>query len=122
MVLCVDDDSAGLRIRRMFLESLGYKVLTALDGTAGLELLATQPVHAVVLDYLMPGMNGGEVAEAMKRLKPEVKILLYSAYVNLPDEALRWVDRSAVKGIGPAEFVEALRQILPCEKSSDPAC
>ena len=91
MILCVDDDPIGLNIRRMFLESQGHHVLTATSGREGLELFAANPVKAVVLDYMMPEMNGGEVASRMKQLKPEVKILLYSAYVDLPAEAVEVV-------------------------------
>ena len=62
----------------------------------------------------MPGMNGDEVAAAMKSLKPEVKILLLSAYVELPDEALRNVDRRAVKGTSPTDFLAELKLLLTC--------
>ena len=70
------------------------------------------PVKAVVLDYAMPGINGGQVAAEMKRLKPEVKILLLSAYVDLPDEALKCVDKRAVKGVAPTAFITELEQLL----------
>lgn len=89
-------------------------MLTALSGPEGLELFADNFVEAVVLDYSMPGMNGDEVAAAMKSQKPEVKILLLSAYVDLPDEALRNVDRRAVKGVSPTDFLAELKQLLAC--------
>ena len=62
----------------------------------------------------MPGMNGDQVAAEMKRLKPSVKILLYSAYVDLPEDALKWVDRRAVKGVSPTSFLAELQQLLIC--------
>ncbi len=65
-VLCVDDEPVGLEVRRMLLERAGYKVFTALDGPAGLEIFAREPIEAVVLDFSMPGMNGGEVASNMR--------------------------------------------------------
>jgi CheY-like chemotaxis protein len=98
----------------MLLEREGYKVLTAENGTDGLKLFMANPVEAVVLDYAMPGMNGGEVAAEMKRLKPQVKILLLSAYVDLPEDATRWVDKRAVKGISPTAFLTDLHQLLAC--------
>lgn len=114
ILLCIDDEPIGLRVRKMLLEREGYEVLTALSGPDGLRLFETNTIEAVVLDYSMPGMNGDEVAAEMKRLKPGVKILLLSAYVELPDEALKHVDRRAVKGVSPTEFLTELKQLLAC--------
>ena len=114
MILCIDDEPVGLTVRKILLQRQGYVVLTALSGPEGLQLFVANPVEAVVLDYEMPGMNGDQVAAAMKRLKPEVKILLFSAYVDLPEDALRWVDRRAVKGVSPTAFLADLKQLLDC--------
>jgi CheY-like chemotaxis protein len=114
MILCVDDEQTGLMVRKELLQRQGYKVLTALNGKEGIELFATNPVKAVVLDYSMPDMNGDQVAAEMKRINPSIKILLLSAYVDLPQEALKWVDRRSVKGVSPVSFLEDLRQLLSC--------
>src|ERR1035437_1507794 len=92
LVICVDDEVVGLRVRKILLERAGYRVVTAPDGPSGLELFAGEPVDAVVLDYSMPGMHGGEVAEKMRLTKPEVPILLLSAYVELPEQVISLVD------------------------------
>jgi CheY-like chemotaxis protein len=112
MILCIDDEPQGLQIRQMMLQSRGYEVLTALGGREGLEVFARHPVSAVILDYAMPGMDGGELAAELKRLKPEVKILMLSAYVDLPQEVLACVDARAVKGISPTSFLTALERLL----------
>ncbi len=114
MILCVDDEPLGLQVRKMLLEYHGYEVLTAQNGHEGLQVFAANPIAAVVLDYSMPGMTGDQVAAEMKRLKPAVKILLLSAYVDLPEEALKYVDRRAVKGVAPGVFLEDLRILLNC--------
>jgi len=54
LVLCVDDELIGLQVRKILLERAGYRVLTAPDGAAGLEVFAAEPVEVVVLDYSMP--------------------------------------------------------------------
>ncbi len=112
MILCIDDEPLGLEVRKMLLEYKGYEVLTALSGPEGLKLFSANPVQAVVLDYSMPGMTGDRIAAEMKRLKPAVKILLLSAYVDLPEEALKCVDKRAVKGVAPVAFLDDLQQLL----------
>jgi len=115
MILCIDDEVIGLKVRKILLQREGYEVLTASSGREGIELFTANPVKAVVLDYAMPEMDGAQVAEELKRLNPAAKILLLSAYVDLPDAATKWVDARAVKGISPTSFLTELRQLLSCE-------
>ena len=112
-VLCVDDERVGLTVRRLLLERAGYRVLTAADGPSGLELFSREPVNAVVLDYSMPGMHGGEVALRMRAAKPSVPILLLSAYVSLPIEVTAIVDLSMTKGEGAGALLSNLKTLLP---------
>jgi CheY-like chemotaxis protein len=121
MILCIDDEASGLQVRKMLLQSEGHQVLTALNGPEGLALFAVNPIKVVVLDYMMPGMNGGEVAAVMKRLKPKVKILIYSAYIDLSEDAVRWADNYVVKGTAPEALLGALQQLLSCAKSASAA-
>lgn len=111
-ILCIDDEALGLQIRKIVLERAGYRVLTALDGTSGLLVFAKEWIDAVVLDYAMPGMNGSDVASAMRKNKPQVPILLHSAYVSLPDDVLRLVDVYVTKGDGPETLLSKLKDLL----------
>ncbi len=61
-ILCIDDEVLGLEIRKVVLEREGYVVHTAADGPTGIHIFRQQPIDAVVLDFAMPGMNGGAVA------------------------------------------------------------
>lgn len=112
VVLCVDDEPVGLSVRKMTLESQGYCVLTAENGSQGLAIFSAKPVDLVILDYKMPGMNGDVVAEKMKRLKPSVPILMLSAYVDLPSETLALVDKNLTKGERPQAMLNAIAQLL----------
>jgi CheY-like chemotaxis protein len=111
-ILCIDDEALGLRIRRTVLEHAGYRVLTAEDGPTGLELFRGNTVDGVVLDYYMPEMDGGAVAEAMRRERPQVPIMLLSAYINLPPETVALVDVTVLKGEGPVELLEKLHRMI----------
>ena len=112
LVLCVDDEAVGLLVRKMILERAGYKVLTAQDGATGLEVFAEEPIEAVVLDYAMPGMDGGQVAACMRARKPQVPILLLSAYLALPSDVTRHVDVYMTKGEGAPMFLEKLNGLF----------
>ena len=112
LVLCVDDEQIGLYVRKILLERAGYRVLTAQDGQSGLDLFAREPVDVVVLDYSMPGMHGGEVAMKMRATKPEVPILLLSAYVGLPVEVTALVNLYMTKGEGAPVLLEKLECLL----------
>jgi CheY-like chemotaxis protein len=111
-ILCIDDEALGLAIRRAVLERAGYQVLTAVDGATGLSLFRGNAIDGVVLDYYMPEMDGGVVAETMRRERPQVPIMLLSAYINLPAEVVTLVDVTLLKGEGPLELLEKLRLML----------
>jgi CheY-like chemotaxis protein len=112
LVLCVDDERIGLEVRKILLERAGYRVLTASDGPTGLAIFSAEPVEAVVLDYSMPGMSGGEIAIQMRQVKPQVPILLLSAYIGLAPEVTAVVDLYMTKGEGAPVLLEKLGSLL----------
>ena len=112
VILCVDDEEVGLLVRRIMLERAGYKVLTAEGGLEAIALFADNSVDVVVLDYSMPGMNGGDVADELKKRRPEVPIVLLSAYVNMPEDVLGKVDHYMVKGDGAPVLLQRLSDVL----------
>jgi DNA-binding response OmpR family regulator len=66
-VLVVDDDSTNRSMLSLFLERKGFTVVTAADGTSALELLAKGGIELILLDIEMPGLNGLDVLEAVRR-------------------------------------------------------
>ena len=112
VILCVDDERSGLLMRRLLLESQGYVVLTAESGEEGVAVLAAKEVDLVLLDYMMPGADGGAVAETMKKIKPSVPILMLSAYVDLPSETIAHVDRYVIKGQSPPTLLNTVAELL----------
>ena len=112
LILCVDDETTGLSIRKALLETQGYRVLTAESGPKALSLFSREPLDLVVLDYSMPGMEGHDVAEAMKRLKPDVPIIMLSAYVDLPPKTLAVVDACVTKGDPSLLLLKSVSDLL----------
>ncbi len=111
-VLCVDDEAIGLRVRKIMLESHGFKVLTASSGQQGLTVFDENVVDLVVLDYYMPGMNGGDVAAEMRRRRPTVPIIFLSAYFSLPPAALEMANAFITKGDPPDVLIEKIEQLM----------
>ena len=92
ILLCIDDNKDVLEWEKSFLEAFGYTVLTAPSGSKGLELASLCSVDVVIVDYLMPDMNGHEIAVEMRRLRPQAPIIMLSATVDVPEQALELVD------------------------------
>jgi CheY-like chemotaxis protein len=104
-ILCIDDDDAILRYEKALLERSGYAVLTAASARQGLRLVTMCKCDAVLLDYEMPEMNGHEVAFEIKRVRPELMVILLSG-TEVPMQALALVDAFVPK-------LEASQQLLP---------
>jgi CheY-like chemotaxis protein len=81
-ILIIDDEDLVLEVGRKFLKFMGYNVLTARDGEAALEMYQAQQekIDLVLLDLVMPRMEGGEVLNRLKQITPGVKILISSGY------------------------------------------
>jgi CheY-like chemotaxis protein len=116
-VLLVDDDTRYLQMRALTVKMSGFSVVTA-SGPAEAIAIVNEPMYSridvAVIDYHMPVMNGCVLAEYLKARYPELKIVLYSAAIDVPDQ-MQSIDAfvSKSEGIGPllAKITE-LRQDL----------
>ena len=111
-LLCVDDDAAVRNLYRILLDTYGYEVLLAEDGAHALEVFNLHPVDAVVLDYEMPGMKGSEVAAELKRLSPDIPIIMVSGCPSVVEEAPRFVDAAIPKGSPVVRLLDKLELVV----------
>lgn len=81
-ILLVDDNADGSLVRKAVLEEVGYRVQTALNGAAALELMARTNFTVVVTDYQMPGMDGVALIKALRQEHPDLRIILLSGLTN----------------------------------------
>ncbi|MGH8387932.1 MAG: PAS domain S-box protein [Pseudomonas sp.] len=82
-VLVVDDDSLVLTSTCLLLEDLGHRVIPAISGGQGLQLFKENPaIDLVITDMAMPHMNGAQLAEALRTLKPDIPIILATGYAE----------------------------------------
>ena len=94
MILVVDDDAlVRTTISRALIE-LGYAVQEAADGPRALEAVRDERISLVILDYVMPGMDGAEVAREIAQIDPDLPIIFSTGHAAL--RALRASDRKSV--------------------------
>jgi CheY-like chemotaxis protein len=82
-ILMVEDDSSARDSITLLLRIDRHVVTEAKNGREAIDLVSRQPFDLVVLDYAMPGMQGGEVALHIKRIAPELPILMITAYLEM---------------------------------------
>jgi len=95
-VLLVDDEEEVLNVGDGFLKAMGYQVITAHDGKEATEVYRKhqESIDLVVLDIVMPVMGGSEVFDRLKKINPDIKVLLSSGY-SIDGEATKILERGA---------------------------
>ena len=81
-ILIVDDSPSQLEGLKRLVEKLGHQALTAVDGAAGVDAAKRDKPDLVLMDVVMPGMNGRELAERLLELKPTLNVLFTSGYTE----------------------------------------
>jgi two-component system, OmpR family, response regulator CpxR len=82
-ILCVDDNEQALSIRKIMLETRGYRVLACNNGTAALEAFRLGGVDLVLTDLMMPGVDGSRLIEEIKRVSPQTPAVLISGRIKI---------------------------------------
>ena len=111
-ILCVDDNEQALSIRKVMLETRGYRVLVSTDGPRALEIFKNGGVDLVISDFMMPGYNGATLITNMKEVSPDTPAILFSGRVKFCDQEHK-ADLFVPKGTcAPAELLERIRVLL----------
>ena len=111
-ILCIDDDGSILSYQKALLERRGYNVLTAASPRQGLRIALECALAAVIVDYHMPEMTGHEVAIELRRLRPEVPIILLSSDEEIPEHTLNTVDAFVPKHEAASRLLPVIAQIV----------
>ncbi|HMJ10222.1 MAG TPA: PAS domain S-box protein [Polyangiaceae bacterium] len=116
-ILLVEDERAILRLSNMALASFGYRVLTATNGVEALELVkaTNEPIHLLITDVVMPKMGGSELAAKLAALRPGIRVLFSSGYMEnsivehgVLAEGLNFIQ----KPYTPTALAERVREVL----------
>jgi CheY-like chemotaxis protein len=95
----------------MILEAAGYEVLSVSDGEQALNVFSSVHVDLVLLDYTMPGIDGGIVAQQIKQSAPNVPVIMVSA-VPVPEDVLSILDCAITKGLCADVLLNAIGRLL----------
>lgn len=117
-ILVIEDNPINLELMTYLLRAWGHEAISATDGQAGLDVVRADPPDLVVCDIQMPGLDGYEVARALKAdaTLARVPLLAVTAFamVGDHDRALRaGFDGHFSKPIDPAQFMAELARFLP---------
>jgi CheY-like chemotaxis protein len=93
-VLVVDDEEMIIDVATQILENLGYSALSARSGTEAIKVYQAHQdeIILVILDMIMPDLGGGETYDRLKKIRPEIKVLLSSGY-SIDGQASEIMDR-----------------------------
>lgn len=110
-ILIIDDEKPTLSMARLLLGALGYDVLTAENGPAGIELFEKERPEIVLTDIKMPGMDGFAVLEKVKSIDPSAQVVVITGHGDV-DLAKKAMDREATDFIHKPIEKEALEAAL----------
>ena len=111
-ILCVDDNEQALSIRKVMLETRGYRVLACSNGDQALGLFKQGGVDLVLSDLQMPGLDGAALVEKIKEISSSTPTILFSGKTRVYDKDIR-ADLFLPKGMyAPIELLERIKTML----------
>ncbi len=124
VILIIEDEESIVRLLQIYLEQAGYRVLAATDGITGLELHARERPQVVLLDLMLPGLDGLEVCRRI-RAWANTPLLMLTARQAEEDRILGLelgADDYITKPFSPREVVSRVRAVLRrANPGSEPA-
>lgn len=117
VILLVEDEASVRSLSREILEGFGYTVLETSNGQEALQICQSHagPIHLMVTDVVMPKMSGRKLAEAIQKIRPEIKILFVSGYTEdaiIHHDVLRSGTPFLQKPFVPTTLAEKVREVL----------
>ncbi len=114
-ILWVDDEIELLRSQIIFLENKGYAVSVAASGEEALAVIRREPIDLVLLDEMMPGLDGLATLSEIRKIRPEMPVVMAtkSEKEELISEALgQRIDDFLLKPLNPAQVLASCRRVL----------
>lgn len=111
-ILCVDDNEQSLSIRKVMLETRGYRVISCTNAMDALQIFEQGGIDLILSDLVMPGVDGAELIARVKKISPQTPAILFSGTVK-GYERDTVADVFLPKGMyAPVELLERIRLLL----------
>jgi CheY-like chemotaxis protein len=111
-VFYVDDNPKARRLLTSVMRSCGFEVIAASDPIQAVSQAKRCSFDLALLDYQMPRLSGGELAQKIKSFKPGVPAVLISGFSSLPAVELLFVDAHVGRGATLDELLETMRSLI----------
>ncbi len=121
-VLCIEDEQEMIDLIKLILERRGFEVLGAVGGKEGLEVIRREKPDLILLDLMMPEIDGWEVYRQMKADEQvkDIPVIVVTAKAQSIDKVLGLhiakVDDYVTKPFGPQELLKSINKVLAMEK------
>ena len=119
-ILIVDDSPSQLVVLRRIVEKLGHEVITADDGAAGVEAAKLHLPHLILMDVVMPNLNGFQATRTISKEPRTSHIPIVLVTTKDQDTDRIWGERQGAKAyvtkpVNEAELVKTLTDLLPAQ-------
>ena len=124
-VVCIEDEPEMIDLVKLILSRRGYDVVGAMGGREGLDAIEAESPDLVLLDLMMPDMDGWEVYQLMKShdAMKEIPVIVVTAKAQSIDKVLGLhiakVDDYITKPFGPQELLDAVKKVLDREAATE---
>jgi two-component system cell cycle sensor histidine kinase/response regulator CckA len=123
-ILLVDDEEMILEVGAAMLAKLGYRVVRARGGPQAVEMLQGQAIDLIILDLIMPGLDGGKTFDRLRQLQATIPVILSSGY-SINGQATEIMSRGCngfiQKPFNIVELSQKIREVLDHGKPPNPA-
>jgi len=123
-ILIIDDDKVLLETLKVYLEIEGFKVITAADGEKGFQLASQETVDLIILDFMLPSLNGLEVCKRLRTKKIKTPIIMLTGEKKEEIDKVLGLEFGAddyiTKPFGTKELLARIRAVLRRSKPEAP--
>jgi CheY-like chemotaxis protein len=120
-ILCVDEDERALSIRKIMLQTRGYRVVACSDPTLAIEAMKGGGIDLILADLVLPNFSGGKIVDQLKSISPSTPAIVFSGAVGVCSEDTLADVFLSKSDCSPAQLLDHVRVALVRKRGPKPA-